>query len=302
MVILFILIPTMSITNAVDISKIDIPAAVEVGSENIVLDCPFTYTDAEEDSLEVKWYFNEAPAPFFQWIAGIAGSQPMLIGHLFQDKLDLSHSVSSNPQQRYRAILLHQPTLEMTGTYSCKISSLTSEDVAEANMLVYSPAKTIEFHQKRLAGSKVFLTCSVTAISPLPVIKLTWGSFDLIDDGIEVNPVSVGYDVTIEKTIEHEELPAETVFGCEVFIPGTEYEVRQEAIYHHRGREEQERRLIKMLEEKLMSKEDEKVSFNTINRQHVEDVKHVHSSDGIARSIPPFIILGLLSITYACWV
>ena len=284
MKIFLLLIMTFSSIVAVDISKLDIPAAVEVGSENIVLDCPFTYSDEEADNLEVKWYFNESPAPFFQWIAGIEDSQPMLIGSLFQGKLNLSYAVSSGLHQRYRALLLQRPTLEMSGTYSCKVSSLTSEAVAEANMLVYSPAQSIQFKQKRLAGSKVILTCSVSGLSPLPVIKLTWGSFDLIEDGIEVNPTDDSYDVTIHKTVEHEELPAETVFGCEVSIPGTEYRVRQEAIYHHRGREEQERKQIKVLEEKRLNKSEDKVFFNSITRLNTEDVKHVYHSTGSVES------------------
>ena len=74
MKIYFVFIKIFSISVAVDIIKIDIPAAVEVGSENIVLDCPFTYTEEEADNIEVKWYFNESPAPFFQWIAGIEDS------------------------------------------------------------------------------------------------------------------------------------------------------------------------------------------------------------------------------------
>ena len=295
MKIYFVFINAFSISVAVDIIKIDIPAAVEVGSENIVLDCPFTYTEKEADNLEVKWYFNESPAPFFQWIAGIEDSPPMLIGNLFEDKLDLSYSASPDSQQRYRALLLHQPILEMSGTYSCKVSSLTSEDMAEANMLIYSPAKMIDFKQKRLAGSKVYLTCSVTGVSPIPLITLTWGSFDLIEDGIEVNPTISGYDVTIEKTIEHEELPAETVFGCEVSIPGTEYGVRQEAIYHYRGREEQERKQIKELEEKRMNKENDKVFFNTINRLSTNNVKHVYKSNGCQSSlVQPFWLICLL--------
>ena len=40
---------------AVSIHELKIPRAVEVGSENVVLDCNYDYDVAEEAGLEVKW-------------------------------------------------------------------------------------------------------------------------------------------------------------------------------------------------------------------------------------------------------
>ena len=43
---------------------------VEEGEDQAVLECPFTFTqekqDQEQDQLELKWYFNDSPAPFYQ--------------------------------------------------------------------------------------------------------------------------------------------------------------------------------------------------------------------------------------------
>ena len=82
---------------------------------------------------------------------------------------------------------------------------------------------------------------------PLPNVKLTWGNFDLFADKMtaEVNPHSECYEVTtghrqrcyqgcyqgclqvtIHKVLEHQQLPSETTFGCEIEIPGTDYFVR----------------------------------------------------------------------------
>ena len=45
-----------------------VPPVVEEGEEQVVLDCPFTFTEEaeEEEQLELKWYFNDSPAPFYQ--------------------------------------------------------------------------------------------------------------------------------------------------------------------------------------------------------------------------------------------
>ena len=143
----------------------------------------------------------------------------------------------------------------MAGTYHCKADTLTSEVVAEANMLVYCPIQETQFSQKRLPGSRVNVSCKVTGVFPLPTAKLTWGAFELFEDHTEVTHHDDSYEVIIHKVLEHEELPAETVFGCEVSIPGTEYYVREEAIYHHRGRRSSEMDMIKNMEESRQSEE-----------------------------------------------
>ena len=260
-----------SVVVGVEIKEMVVPSVVEVGSENVVLDCNYSFDEAEAEQLEVKWYFNEDPAPFFQWIAGVEGAVPQLIGSLFEDKIDLSFLASADRHTRHRAILLQKPTIEMAGTYHCKVSTLTSEAVAEASMLVYSPVAESTFVQKRLAGSKVNITCKYTGVFPLPTVKLSWGMFELFEDQMTVNPLADSYEVMIHKVLEHEELPAETVFGCELSIPGTTYVVREEAIYHHRGRREVEREQIRGLEARRKSKSKDQVAYNSINRLEVEE-------------------------------
>ena len=280
---------------AVEIQEMVVPSVVEVGSENVVLDCNYSFEEAEAEQLEVKWYFNEDPAPFFQWIAGMEGSEPQIIGSLFEDKIDLSFMASEDRHKQHRALLLHRPTIDMAGTYHCKVSTLTSEAVAEANMLVYSPVAESTFVQKRLPGSKVNVSCKYTGVFPLPTVKLSWGMFELFEDHMQVNPLADSYEVVIHKVLEHEELPAETVFGCELSIPGTTYAVREEAIYHHRGRREVEREQIRGLEERRKRKSKDQVSYSSINRLETEDVKHIDFSASSSSSLA-CSVLALLAL------
>jgi hypothetical protein len=284
------LVLALAACSAVEIKEMVVPSVVEVGSENVVLDCNYNFEASEAEQLEVKWYFNEDPAPFFQWIAGVEGSQPQLIGSLFEDKIDLTFLASGDPHTRHRALLLHQPTIEMAGTYHCKVSTLTSEAVAEANMLVYSPVLESTFLQRRLPGSKVNISCKYTGVFPLPTVKLSWGMFELFEDHMQVNPLEDSYEVVIHKVLEHEELPAETVFGCELSIPGTPYMVREEAIYHHRGRREVERQQIRGLEARRKRKSKDQVSYNSITRLEAEDIKHIDFSSSSARLLPSLLL------------
>ena len=288
---------------SVEIHELNVPKTVEEGSENILLDCNFDYDESEADQLEVKWYFNQDPAPFCQWIAGRSDSKPQLIGSQFEDKVDLSYTSGHNNHTKYRALLLHKPTTSMSGTYTCKVSTLESEAVAEASMMVYSPAVFSEFRQKRMEGSKVNISCSFEGVYPLPSVKLTWGDFELIEDGVAVTPREGSYDVMIHKTLEHEELPAETVFGCEISLPDTEYFLREEAIYHHRGRRSTEMKQIRELEEMRRRKSKVFYSSNTDSRYNMEDfvgnsLENSSStvSSWLLKSLFPLILLVIMSL------
>ena len=276
--IIFITSVLLPICLTVEIVDLVVPSVVEVGSENVVLDCNYSFEESEASELEVKWYFNEDPSPFLQWIAGRKDSQPQVIGSMFEGKIDLSYTMTTDQHTRHRAIMIHKPSIEMAGTYHCKVDTLTSEAVAEANMLVYSPIQETQFSQKRLPGSKVNVSCKVSGVFPLPTAKLTWGAFELFEDHTEVIHNDDSYEVIIHKVIEHEELPAETVFGCEMSIPGTEYYVREEAIYHHRGRRSTEMERIKDMEERRQAREKVFYSSNSINILDTEQVSHKHYS------------------------
>ena len=280
---------------SVEIHELNVPKTVEEGSENILLDCNFDYDESEADQLEVKWYFNQDPAPFCQWIAGRSDSKPQLIGSQFEDKIDLSYTSGQNNHTKYRALLLHKPTTTMSGTYTCKVSTFESEAVAEANMMVYSPAVFSEFKQKRMEGSKVNISCSFEGVYPVPSVKLTWGDFELIEDAVAITPREGSYDVLIHKTLEHEELPAETIFGCEISLPDTEYFVREEAIYHHRARRSAEIKQIKELEETRRRKSKVFYSSNTDSRYNMEEIadNSIQNSSTVLSELTLSVVLSL---------
>ena len=289
--IVYMLAVTIATASAVSIQELRIPRAVEVGSENVVLDCNYDYDVVEEAGLEVKWYFNHEPAPFFQWIAGLQDSQPQLIDARFQGKIDLDFTGGATNYTKYRALMLHSPSVDMAGTYTCKVSSLLSEAVEEAEMLVYAPASASAFRQQRVED-RVNVSCEFNGIYPLPSIKITWGSFALFEDSMVVTPRgNTSFDVLIHKTLEHSELPAETVFGCELSIPGTEYLVREEAIYHHRGRRSLEMEKIRELEASRQRKSKQSVYYNLDSRIEVGEIGVMESNTTTIKSSLPLILI-----------
>jgi len=130
------------------IRELDVPSLVEYGSENILLDCDFDYDENEKVQLDIKWYFNSEPTPFYQWVPEKM-ARPQIIGDKFKTHVDLDHVVHSDSHKRHRALLLKRPTTELSGVYTCKVSSFISEDIRRKRMTVYCKWKFFIFLQKK---------------------------------------------------------------------------------------------------------------------------------------------------------
>ena len=118
------------------IRELSVPSMVELGSENILLDCDFDYNDTERIQLDIKWYFEDEPSPFYQWVPEQM-ARPQIIGEKFRQHIDLDHVVHTDSHKKHRALLLKKPTTELSGSYTCKVSTFVSEDVRRKKMIVF---------------------------------------------------------------------------------------------------------------------------------------------------------------------
>ena len=223
-------------THSVSITLLSVPRGVQLGTDSVILDCQYTYKDTEADQLRVRWFYNQDPSPFFQWMAGTMDSKPQVIGSMFEDKIDLSYMVTTDQHTRHRAIMINQPSIEMAGTYRCVVDTVTSEAVAEANMLVYSPVKETQFTQKRLGDWKVNVSCQFSGVYPVPDVRLSLGSVQLVEDGRHTHGGHHGYHVAVWKLFVMEDLARDTHvrLGCRMVLPGTGYVI---SLYGGVGRE-----------------------------------------------------------------
>lgn len=225
-------------TWAVRIRDLIVPKIFELGTEDhILLDCDFEYEPSEKYQLDIKWYFNNEPSPFIQWVPGQM-SRPQLIDERWRGHVNLNHSVHADAFMRHRALLLTNPTLDLSGIYTCKVSTFLDEDIRQKKLTIYAPASSISFQQDRFrSGKEVNISCSVEGIYPLPQIKLTWGPYQLDDSEASVTPHEEEgtFNIVVHRVISHDDLPSETLLGCELSIPGTNYLVREESLYRHRG-------------------------------------------------------------------
>ena len=163
------LVPLLSGIVGVQIRDLRVPPAVESGSQpHVILDCDYDLSETESSQVDVKWYFRDDPQPFFQaskaktivtndvthsnvllWFQWLPGRPPQAIGELFENgRLDLSYEVDTHGDKtefkKHRALKIMHPTIELTGTYRCKVSSFVDEDFMQKKMIIYCK-KAISF-------------------------------------------------------------------------------------------------------------------------------------------------------------
>ncbi|KAL1129760.1 hypothetical protein AAG570_012704 [Ranatra chinensis] len=121
----------------VQITDLRVPAAVQNGSSSgALLDCEYSLRPDElsaKSGLVVKWFFNNGPAPVYQWIPR---QKPQDLG-ILKGKLDLEYRASGHQDTMYRALFIVNPTTELSGDYKCCVSTFQDEDFMIKKMIVY---------------------------------------------------------------------------------------------------------------------------------------------------------------------
>ena len=119
----------------IEIRHLSVPESIENGTKRfVILDCDYSY-QKQDAQLVVKWFFNDDPFPIYQWIPehNRRSTSPR-----FKDRIDINYSIpNGQPLTKYRAVKLLKPTTELSGKYTCEVSSLFSQDSKEKMMLVY---------------------------------------------------------------------------------------------------------------------------------------------------------------------
>lgn len=122
----------------VAIWKLSVPRWVQNGTEEpVLLDCEYVYNE-HDVRLVVKWFFNDLLEPVYQWIPELNSRQT---SGILTGRLDDSFTVGGPRDSQYRALRIIRPTTEMSGLYTCVVSSLAGIDSRQQSMMVYVPAK-----------------------------------------------------------------------------------------------------------------------------------------------------------------
>ncbi|XP_023243371.1 uncharacterized protein LOC111641434 isoform X1 [Centruroides sculpturatus] len=217
------------------ITRLSVPSLIENGTEDsVILDCQYNYTK-EDERLVIKWYLNDDPEPLYQWIPEINQRH---VSERLKNRLNLEYMVSQSDRfTKYRAMNIIRPTVELSGKYSCHVSSLLGQDLAEKFMIVYAPAKRFDFNFTKPAPDMLKVTCEAEGIYPKPVMNM----YEMItDESKQINDIEIQtsktenfYNIFISKTFNDDELCQEdtVMFECILTIPGTTYRKQVQLSY-----------------------------------------------------------------------
>lgn len=123
----------MKLGTTIKIHDLSVPEITKQG-RSAILDCDYSL-DETDKGLVVKWFFNQEPNPVYQWIPG-SKKAPQALG-ILKDKLRLDYQVSDNENTKHRALYITNPSAELSGEYTCVVSSFHNEDKQTKKMVVF---------------------------------------------------------------------------------------------------------------------------------------------------------------------
>ncbi|OAD57822.1 hypothetical protein WN48_01531 [Eufriesea mexicana] len=121
------------------IKSVNVPPTVKADdTDYVILDCDYDLENTSNKGLVVKWFFNTNEVAY-QWIYG----RDPLAGDTARKYVDLKYKASDDPYTKYRAMKLNKPGIDLTGEYTCVISTFADERSASASMVVYYEANEV---------------------------------------------------------------------------------------------------------------------------------------------------------------
>ncbi|XP_014203688.1 uncharacterized protein LOC106635989 [Copidosoma floridanum] len=218
--------------------KTEIPASVRAGEDYVILDCDYEFQNTSTKGLVVKWYFNTFDL-VYQWIYGTAAQaiEPA------SKYIDLHYKASNDPNKMYRAMKLTQPDIDLTGNYTCLISTFQDEISANMPMTVYSTGREDEFklwHRKmgQNGDDSVEVTCQAVGLYPKPTLDISVEGMSKLQSPrpIITETEDGHYNIVSYLTLDNTELPDSVVINCMLGIPSVSYNVTKKIVYIPPGR------------------------------------------------------------------
>ncbi|CAG4956446.1 unnamed protein product [Parnassius apollo] len=154
--------------NAVKIVKIVVPEIIQYGVQDaVILDCDYTYGN-NTSGLVVKWFFRNKARPVYQWIVS---QKPQDMG-ILRGRVDLAYRASSDPLKMYRALRIVKPNTDVSGDYTCVVSTFMEEDSRTKQMIVFVPESNFRLIKNKTDDDTVNVICAADGAFPAPNLTL----------------------------------------------------------------------------------------------------------------------------------
>ncbi|XP_003427017.1 uncharacterized protein LOC100679306 isoform X2 [Nasonia vitripennis] len=215
------------------IKKVDIPTSVRVGEEYVILDCDYDLENTSPMGLVVKWYLNGYYL-VYQWIYDKVPGAPDPISKY----IDLQYKASNDPNTMYRAMKLMRPDIDLTGNYTCQISTFQDEVSTTRPMTVYSTGQENEFKlRSKKTNDGVEVTCGAVGLYPKPTLDITVEGFpDMQSSRPIITETPDGhYNIDSYLALEDQDLPDSAVINCVLGIPSVNYNATKKLVHYPSG-------------------------------------------------------------------
>ncbi|CAG5016828.1 unnamed protein product, partial [Parnassius apollo] len=217
--------------NAVKIVKIVVPDIIQYGVQDaVILDCDYTYGN-NTSGLVVKWFFRNKARPVYQWIVS---QKPQDMG-ILRGRVDLAYRASSDPLKMYRALRIVKPNTDVSGDYTCVVSTFMEEDSRTKQMIIFVPERNFRLIKNKTDDATVNVICAADGAFPAPNLTLATPKRRLDGVSHELKLVNGRYSAVASVTLLDADLPSPAEFICTLRIPLAKYAVRKEAIYYRVG-------------------------------------------------------------------
>ncbi|KPJ15329.1 hypothetical protein RR48_09356 [Papilio machaon] len=212
--------------HSVRIINIRVPEVIQYGTRDAVtLDCD--YVTKNVTGLVVKWFYNDRSQPVYQWIPP---QRPQALG-LLKDKLDLTYKVSQNPYMQHRALRILQPGTELTGNYTCVVSTFLAEDEKTRPMTIFVPETRFDMIQDRLQDGYLNIICSVEGVFPKPELVILVGNRPL-NAKSSIKNFEGRYTALTSAVVSVDSLPPTVEILCDMQVPLANYFSRKRDIFY----------------------------------------------------------------------
>ena len=127
--ILIILVTIVQVLS-LEITSLTIPSHSPQG-HNLIFSCDYTVNRAKLAELDIKWYLGSSPSPFMVFLPHLQ-KQPQVVDAMFRERIVINEEMDGS------GFLLVNATVEMSGAYTCKVSTNTEERWRRKRIIIYS--------------------------------------------------------------------------------------------------------------------------------------------------------------------
>jgi len=197
--------------SCLEILSFSLPLFASEG-EDVPFHCAYNVDSSKLAELDIKWYLGSSPSPFMVFLPYLQ-AEPQVIDPKFRQKIVYREGVESS------GFIMVNISTELSGVYTCKVSTNMEERVSRKRITVYRPPSSIVLDMFTSQDKdKLSLSCSISGCLPPPDVSLS-----VAGSMIPHTSVYTSHTTTVTGSLALSSVLPSTVLLCTVHVPHTNY-------------------------------------------------------------------------------